>query len=359
VPVFRELAHLIDANTPAAWLTAGAAACAVYLLLTVLVKIVVRRLSGLAGRTAGMVDDVIVEALSHTGVLFRVVVAAAIGARLLELGDGVSRLLETLLLLTILLQAGRWSSAAISFVVLRMRKEREADAGSTATVGIVGTVIRVALWSVVLLLVLDNLGVDITGLVAGLGITGIAVALAVQNILGDLFASLSIVLDKPFEPGDFIVVDQHLGSVEHIGWKTTRVRSLSGEQLVFSNADLLNSRIRNFKRMQERRVLFTLGVTYDTTVKLLEAVPCIIRAAVEAQDEARFDRAHFKEFGESAFILEAVYYVLSADYNRFMDIQQEINMHILRAFRREGIEFAFPTRTLVVRDGEAAGRIAP
>jgi small-conductance mechanosensitive channel len=206
---------------------------------------------------------------------------------------------------------------------------------------------------VALLLILDNLGIDITALVAGLGVGGIAVALAVQNILGDLFASLSIVLDKPFAVGDFIIIDDYLGSVEHVGLKTTRLRSLSGEQLVMSNADLLSSRIRNYGRMYERRIVFSLGVTYQTPRDKLKKIPGIIRDAVEAQDQTRFDRSHFKGYGSFSLDFETVYHVLQPDYNLYMDIQQAVNFAIHERFEAEGIEFAYPTQTLFVERGGA------
>lgn len=169
---------------------------------------------------------------------------------------------------------------------------------------------------------------------------------------GDLFASLSILLDKPFVVGDFIIVGELLGSVEHIGLKTTRLRSLSGEQLIFSNSDLLNSRIRNYKRMAERRVDFSFGGVYQTSPGQLEAIPEMIRDIVAGVEGARFDRAHFKGFGESAFTFEVVYYVESRDYPVYMDIRQKINLAICRAFAERGIEFAYPTRTLYVREPE-------
>jgi small-conductance mechanosensitive channel len=191
--------------------------------------------------------------------------------------------------------------------------------------------------------------------VAGLGVGGIAVALAAQNILGDLFASLSIVLDRPFVLGDFLIVDDLMGSVEEIGLKTTRVRSLSGEQLVFSNTDLLNSRIRNYGRMFERRVVFQLGVTYQTPREQLQAIPGMVRDAVEAHgDRVRFDRAHFAKYGDFALSFEIVYYVLGPDYNEYMDIQQAINLDIHQRFEDAGIAFAYPTQTLFLERSEAS-----
>jgi small-conductance mechanosensitive channel len=212
---------------------------------------------------------------------------------------------------------------------------------------------------IVFLLILDNLGVNITGLVAGLGIGGIAVALAVQNILGDLFASLSIVLDKPFMIGDYVVVDTLSGTVEHIGLKTTRIRSLSGEQLIFSNNDLLKSRIRNYKRMEERRIVFGFGVIYQTPVEKLIRIKKQVAEIIEKQEHARLDRVHFKEYGDSSLNFEVVYFVDDPAYALYMDIQENINLELFRRFTEEGIEFAYPTRTLYVQHTQAGDNGTP
>jgi small-conductance mechanosensitive channel len=231
------------------------------------------------------------------------------------------------------------------------------DAAAATTIGALRFIAKLVLWTAVLLLALDNLGLDITTLVAGLGVGGIAVALALQSVLGDLFASLSIVLDKPFVIGDFIIVGDFLGTVEHIGLKTTRVRSLSGEQLVFSNGDLLSSRIRNYKRMAERRIVFGFGVVYQTPAEQLEAIPGMVREFIESLEKTRFDRAHFKGFGNFSLDFEVVYYVLVPDYNIYMDIQQQINLALYRRFEQDGIEFAYPTQTLYVM-GQGGGDAA-
>ena len=231
---------------------------------------------------------------------------------------------------------------------IQIKRQRNLQEGpdGVAAMDILSFMARVAIWSVILLAALDNLGVNITTMIAGLGVGGIAVALAAQNILGDLFASLSIVLDKPFVVGDFLSIGDFLGSVERVGIKTTRLRSLSGEQLIFSNNDLLASRIRNYGRMLERRVVFSLGVTYQTPAAKLKIIPDMLRAAVESQEAVRFDRAHFQKYGDFALIFEVVYYVLSADYNEYMDIQQAINLKIFEEFDAEDIEFAYPTQTV-------------
>jgi small-conductance mechanosensitive channel len=186
---------------------------------------------------------------------------------------------------------------------------------------------------------------------ASLGVGGIAVALASQNVLGDLFASLSIHFDRPFVVGDFIIVDDLLGTVEQIGLKTTRVRSLHGEQLVFSNNDLLKSSIRNYKNMLERRVVFTIGLIYQTPYEKLVNVPDMIREIVEKEELARFDRAHFSSYGDSSPDFEIVYWVKVPDYNTYMDIQQRISLELFRRFSEGGIQFAYPTRTLNVVQG--------
>jgi small-conductance mechanosensitive channel len=206
---------------------------------------------------------------------------------------------------------------------------------------------------------LDNLGVNVTTMIAGLGVGGIAVALAVQNILGDLFASLSIVIDKPFVIGDFVIVDEYMGTVEHVGLKTTRLRSLGGEQLVFSNGDLLKTRIRNYKRMRERRAVFGFGIEYDTPIELVEKIPAMVRAIIEARAKVRFDRAHFKGFGASSLDYEVVYWMLDPDFNLYMDTQQQINLELMRLFQREGVSFAYPTQTVLVQGALGLDRPEP
>ena len=236
------------------------------------------------------------------------------------------------------------------------KKKLESNAGAVTTLTSVGFVLRMMIWVMLILIGLDNLGVNITTLIAGLGIGGIAVALALQNILGDLFASFSIVLDKPFVIGDFIIIDDCMGTIEHVGLKTTRIRSLSGEQLIFSNGDLLKSRIRNYKRMFERRVVFSLGVVYQTPYDKISQIPEMIRQAVEKNSQVRFDRAHFKAFGDYALLFEVVYWIQDPDYTIYMDIQQAINLDMFKQFSEAGIEFAYPTQTLMMqRQGDSVG----
>lgn len=273
----------------------------------------------------------------------------------LELPRRLDHIAQLVALVALLAQAALWANKFLDlWFQVRFQDARAHDPDGATTLGLIGYAARGALWVLVAMLALNQLGFDITALVAGLGIGGVALALAVQSVLGDLFACAAIALDKPFVVGDFIVVDSLRGTVENVGLKTTRVRSLDGELLVFSNSDLLKSRVRNFKRMQERRIEFRLGVTYGTPADKVRRIPVWLREAVQAQAQARFDRAHFKEYGDSSLNFEVVYYVLDPAYNLYMDLQQSLNIAIYERFAAEGVEFAFPTRTVHLRQQQAA-----
>jgi len=342
------LDYEILGNAVLSWSVAAGLFVALWLVLLIVRRLLIRRLEKLEERNQGVLAlDVAVGVIRATQGWFLFVFALFIGSRVLEMPGSVASWTARVVMIATLLQIGLWLNAGVvkSIQIKRQRELKESPDG-VAAMDILSFMARVTIWSIILLAALDNLGVNITTMIAGLGVGGIAVALAAQNILGDLFASLSIVLDKPFVVGDFLSIGDFLGSVERVGIKTTRLRSLSGEQLVFSNNDLLGSRIRNYGRMFERRVVFSLGVTYQTPADMLKAIPDILREAVESQEKVRFDRAHFQKYGDFALIFEVVYYVLSADYNEYMDIQQAINLKIYEDFDAKGIEFAYPTQTL-------------
>ena len=288
------------------------------------------------------------SALAKATSLFTLlVVSLSFALFFVTLSESGERRFGQLLMLTLIVQVGFWLSVIVGESLNRAYKHKAARDPSGATaLGLMSLLARVSIWVIAVLLILDNLGINITALVAGLGIGGVAIALAVQNILGDLMASLSIVFDKPFAVGDFIVVGDFRGTIEKIGIKTTRVRSLDGEQVVFSNSDLLNSRIRNFKQLYERRVLFSVGVTYQTPLEKLKEIPARFEELVKRQEKTRFDRSHLKEFGDSSINFEVVYFVLASEYAVFMDIQQKINLEIYEYFAANNIEFAYPTRTV-------------
>lgn len=333
------------------WLVAFGILVAVFALLIIVKKLVISRLSKIAAATDTQLDNLLVYMLRQTKFIVLLATAFFVASQNIVLKPALESLLSKAIVLIIIFQAGLWAGAAISFLLDReMEKRKQEDASSAPTLGLLGFVARLIVWIIALLLMLDNLGVNITGLVAGLGIGGVAVALAVQNILGDLLASLSIVLDKPFVIGDFIVVDSLAGSVEHIGLKTTRIRSISGEQLIFANNDLLKSRIRNYKRMEERRAVFNFGIAYATPPEKLKNIKSIVRKSIERQSEARFDRVHFKNYGDLALNFEAVYHVTKPDMLLYLDVQEKINLELLERFAQEGIEFAYPTRTIQIKN---------
>ena len=344
------LDYEIGAFTLQSWLL-GAATIAVTVTVLMTVKaVLVNRLHALASKTRGEWDDILVDALRKTHWALFVALGAYLGGAIFLPATRAQGVLTTILMVMVAVQTGFWGIGALDSWTraYRKRKAESEDVGALTHLGAARFIGQVVIWSTVFLLVLDNLGVEIKPVIAGLGVGGIAVALAVQNILGDLFASLSIILDKPFEVGDFLIVGDFLGKVEKVGLKTTRIRSLSGEQLVFSNTDLLQSRLRNYGRLYERRVVFQLGVVYQTTAAQLRQVNDIVRSAIENQDDTRFDRCHFHKYGDYSLNFEAVYFVLGPDYNLYMDIQQAINFEIYEAFEAAGIEFAYPTQTLFV-----------
>jgi len=339
-------------NSVRAWLVALAVFVGVAGALLLLRTVVVRRLAALAARTQTHADDVIVAVLQRTRYFFIVALGVAAASLSLDRPDRVREYVGLATRLAVLMQVGLWANEAIDLWIRRVARRKAAtDLASVTTINALGILARLVLWTLVFLMALKTFGIDVTALITGLGIVGIAVALAVQNVLGDLLASLSIVLDKPFVVGDTINVDTHTGTVEEIGLKTTRMRSISGEQLIFPNADLLKSRIRNFKRMTERRVVLQVGVEYGTPTETVAQLPAVFREVIEAVDGTRFDRAHFFRFGPSSLDFEAVYFVLSADYLPYMDIQQRINLELMRRFEAQGVGFAFPTQTVWVRNG--------
>lgn len=343
----RWLEQMLENNNTADWLMALLVGISALFFLMIFKPVLVRYMRVYTRKTPIKLDDMFATALLSTKPLLLLPLAFYAGSLWLTLPPRLDRVIVHITIIVLLIQTALWGNRLILvWVAQSMRQKKQKDAAAATTLSFIGFMARLLLWALLFLLTLDNLGFNITALLAGLGIGGVAVALAAQNILGDLFASLSIVLDRPFVIGDFIIVGEQMGTVEHIGLKTTRIRSLGGEQIVFSNTDLLNSRIKNYKRMHERRVLFTFGVTYQTSRANLQKIPDAVRSIVEAQKKTRFDRAHFKEYGDSSLIFEVVYYVLDSDYNLYMDIQQSINLALFEYFRAEGVDFAYPTRTL-------------
>lgn len=234
----------------------------------------------------------------------------------------------------------------ITYSIKKYWAKKERNEEQLKVLNVTLFLIKILVWIIALIFVMDNLNIQITGLVTGLGISGIAIAFAAQSILTDLFNYFTIFFDKPFDIGDFIITGEYRGTIEHIGIKTTRIRSLSGEQLIISNTDLVNSRINNYKRMKQRRINFNFGLTYDTPVNKLKEVPKIVEEIIKSIDKTEFDRAHFSEFGASSLLFQVIYYVKDSDYKVYMEIQQQINFKLKEKIEELGLSFAFPTQTI-------------
>ncbi len=356
----QYLSDLYDYNTLREWMTAAIVAVLVFVVAMGLRALLVRRLGALAARTTTRVDNMVVELIAKTRAWVLAVFALMAGAVQLALPAGIIGGVDLLEKLVFLWQTALWGAAAIGFWVKHYSIHRTAsnDRASVTMITAIGVGAKILLWTLVVLGALQwAFGFQVVGLIAGLGVGGIALALAVQNILGDVLASLAIVFDKPFDVGDSIGVGDVNGVVEHIGLKTTRVRSITGEQVIIGNADLLKSRLHNFKRMYQRRVVFQLQVAFDTPADALQRLPAILEQIITAQSPVRFDRCHVAGFGDASIRLEAVYYVLDPDYKRYMDIQQAINLEVLRRFASENVQFALPTQT-VIHQGPLATKLA-
>lgn len=338
-------------NTLTAWITALITFAAVFSAFYLLKSFVGRR-----ARTSAVppshLQELFTDSIKRTRPGFILVVALWAGSLALTLNAHHEHVWHLVVMVAVLLQTGIWAGGLVVFWSERIAEHREADAGTRMTINVVAIAVRVMLWLIVLLVILDNLGINITALVTGLGIGGIAIALAVQNILGDLFAALSIVLDKPFVVGDSISVGDASGSVEHIGLKSTRLRSDSGELIIISNGDLLKSRIRNFRGQEKRLVVLKLGIAYGTPAEKLARVPEIIRAAAEKEKSVTFDRSNFTTFGIFALVTESVYSVYKLSYADYMNAQQRISLEIYRQLSAESIEIAHQPPLVTAAPGD-------
>lgn len=340
---FNEILNYVILGNPLSrWLLALGIALAVLAGVAIWRWVVTRRLRPLAIKTNTFLDDIAIILAETTAAPIALLLALYAGSLVLSFDVELRINLRAAAVAVFLLQVGIWGNALIRRWVERYaERNRETNAAGAGTANLIGLLARLVLYSLVLLLILDNIpGVQVTALVASLGIGGVAVALATQNILGDLFASLSIALDKPFVVGDFISVGEEQGTVEQIGLKTTRVRSISGEQISFPNGNLVASRIRNFARQEERRTVFTFRVAYGTPPELLRAIPAMVRESVEPLADTRFDRAHLLRFDDVGLVYEVVYFVTTADFLRFADIQQSIMLSLIERLEAAGVGFA-------------------
>src|ERR1035441_728229 len=348
-------AHKIDAATQLLlgnslwdWLIAGMIGIAVWSGLWIVRRLITTRFQKYSAAQHRLPIKLVGYLIGNTKQFLFFAIALYAAAAGLVLPDRVHHVVSNFVLILVLMQVGLWAGRAIRYYLEMKELERGADRAFAGSLDIINFVARMLIWSLLILVALDNLGINITALLAGLGVGGVAVALALQNVLGDLFASLSIALDKPFVVGDSLNIDTYTGSVEHIGIKTTRLRSESGEQIILSNADVLKSRVRNYGRMPEQRVLTTLRVAYATPSARLAGIPKLLEAIVREQASARFERCHLKLLDESALQFELSYFAQQLKLNPMLDLQQTVNFRIIDEFRRLGIEFAHPTQRVIV-----------
>ena len=337
-------------NTVEEYLTAAGVFVGVLLVLPIARAIILRRLKAFSERTANDLDDLLHDLLRRVvGPVVYLITALYFGTLFLTLPENLGVLVQSLVVIILAIKVAQVLQGLAAYGIRKGTEQTaKKDPTSAAMLKNMTWLAQLMIWAATVLFIFDNLGVNITAFVASLGIGGIAVALAAQSVLGDAFSSFAIFMDKPFQVGDFIIVGDLLGTVEHVGFKTTRVRSLGGEQLIFSNSDLTSSRIKNYKRMRERRIVFSLGVVYQTPLEKVKAISPMIKRVIDEHQHARFDRAHFKSFGDFALIYEVVYYVLRPDYNTYMDVQQSMNFRLMEEFKKAGLEFAYPTQQLFV-----------
>ncbi|MXP51767.1 mechanosensitive ion channel family protein [Pantoea sp. Seng] len=321
-----------------------------YWLLRTLIRFVSNRIAHYSEQRNHRVTTLLVEILRTTSQPLLLIFSLLIALRFVDLPASWSVTIAHGWFLAFILQMTMWIDCGIRLWLQSLLRDPLHVRNPVTTV-ILGILLRVVVWVMMMLAILSNMGINITALVASLGVGGIAIALAIQTVLSDVFASLAIGFDKPFEHGDFIVFGDVAGSIEHIGLKTTRLRSLSGEQIVCSNTILLQQTIHNYKRMQQRRIVFKFGINYATPAEKVRQIGSMVKEIIQDVPDTRFDRAHFLAFDESQLTFEVVYFVLSAEYNKYMDIQQEINLQLMAQLEQKQIRFAFPMRRVEFTGG--------
>lgn len=342
------LSYIFLGNPIKEWLIAIAIMGGLLLAIQIVKKTALKRFKAWAAKTDGTLDDFISRQLNRIVVPFLRLLSFYAGLTYLTFNSTAEKWIKVLLLVVGVFLVLKLVTAGITYFINRsLQGYQNIEVKAKQARGII-IIINAVVWFTGFIFLLNNLGYNVTSVIAGLGIGGIAIALAAQAILGDLFSYFVIFFDKPFEIGDFINVDDKVGTIEYIGLKTTRLRTLGGEQLIFSNQDLTSSRVHNFKRMEKRRVVLQLGVVYDTSPEKLKLIPSLVSKIVTAQQDTIYDRGHFTGFGDFSLNFEFVYYVGSQDYMLYMNVKERINLAIFEVFLKEEIDFAFPTQTLIV-----------
>lgn len=337
-------------NTVYEWTVAVLIFIGVAIALKVFQVAIVAKLKSLAKKTKTDIDDIAINAIHAIHWPFYVLISLFIALKFVDVSDIISQWAYYIILIAVIYYAIRVVQKFIDYGAKKIMQKREAEnRADTGMVKILSGIAKFTLWVVAFLLILSNLGYNINSLIAGLGIGGLAVALALQNVLGDLFSAIAIYFDQPFKDGDFIIIGTDKGIVKKIGIKTTRIQTLQGEELIISNNELTSVRVQNFGKMERRRIVFSIGVDYNTPHAKLKNIPDMIREIIERQDKTEVDRIHFKKFGDSSLNYEIVFYINAPEYPVYMDIQQSINLDIVEKFEKEKIEIAYPTTTVYVK----------
>lgn len=339
--------HEFASNNLYEYLVAAITLIAILAIIKVFKDVVLYEIKKISKKTRITYDELIVHMIEGIGWPLYIIIAINISANLLILPNWLTQTI----FYAFLILAAFYAIRIINIVVQEAsdkiaEKKREKGDEDTSLLTLLTRIVKGVVWFLAILFILQNIGIEITSFIAGAGIIGIALAFSLQNVLGDLFASFSIYFDEPFKPGDFIIIGEDMGIVKYVGLKSTRIQTLLGDELVVSNKELTETRVHNYKKMEKRRIVFEIGVTYDTPHAKLKKIPKIIRKIIEKEEQTEPDRIHFKEFGDFSLKYEIVYYMLVSDYASYMEAQQNINLKIVQEFKKEEIEFAFPTQTL-------------
>lgn len=348
--LMETLTYTIGGNSIKEYFLALAVFVLIIIVLEIFKYLVINKLKHVTSKTKIGFDDLLVKIIGSIGWPFYVFLSLYIALKFIKVPDFIGTALYYATFVVVTYYVVRAVQSMIDYgtgkiILKRQREEKEAD---TTVINLLGKMLKGVLWGVAAIVLLSNLGYNVTGLIAGLGIGGVAIAFALQKVLSDIFASFSIYFDKPFKVGDFIIVGDDLGVIKKIGIKSTRLQSLWGQEIVISNSELTSTRVNNYKKMKKRRIHFAFGVVYETPTKKLKKIPKIIENIFDKIELADLDRVHFKEFGDFSLNFEVAYYVGTGDYNKYMDTQQEINLGIKDKFEKEGIDFAYPTQTVFV-----------
>lgn len=337
-------------NTISGWITALAISIGVFILLIFLKKVILKNLKIISKKTKTKLDDIAIKALEDVHWSFFLIISLYIAITFLNTNDIIEKIIYYILLISFTYYTIKGLQDFVEYATeIIIKKKMKGDDNNIAIVQLISKIIKISLWVGAVLLILSNLGYNINSLVAGLGIGGIAVALALQNILGDIFSSFSIFFDKPFRVGDFITIGSHKGTVKKIGLKTTRIYGLEGEELIISNNELTKAKLQNYGVMEQRRISFSINIDQETTADKLKKIPDYLTKIIEAEKNTEVDRIHFSQINENHFVFSIVYYVGSKEYKDYLDIQQNVNLEIVEKFAKEGIKFSHPTQTVYVK----------